>query len=167
MSDLTEAAREAIQKEGLPVVPEPKTNLPLYISIRELPLRFQFGTSKINKFFEGLKDGKIYMTKCNKCGEGFFPPQADCPKCIDTDMKWIPLDGEGELVTCTMIFVKPSTYMHYDNYVVGIAQMKEGVRVLAWLRIADPTGIKPRMKVRLQTTTRKPEGILTYEFVPL
>jgi hypothetical protein len=81
-------------------------------------------------------------------------------------MQWIPLNGEGELLTCTMIFVKPSTHMHYENYIVGIAKMKEGVKVLAWLKIDDPKKIKPKMKVRLITTKREPEGFITYEFIP-
>jgi uncharacterized OB-fold protein len=50
--------------------------------------------------------------------------------------------------------------------VVGIAQMKEGVRVLAWLRIDDPKKIKPRMKVQLTTVKREPEGFVTYQFIP-
>lgn len=166
MSDLGEVATKSIEKEGLPLIEETKTKLPLYISIRELPLRFQFGTAKIQKFFEGLKEGKIYMTRCKKCGEKFFPPQADCPNCLISDMDWIPLSGQGELLTCTMIIVKPSSYAHYDNYVVAIAQMEEGVRVLAWLKIDDPKKIKPKMKVRLTTVRREPEGFITYQFVP-
>ena len=166
MSDLNEIAKKNIEEKGLPLIDEKKTNLPLYISLRELPLRFQFGTAKIQKFFEGLKEGKIYMTQCRKCGEKFFPPQADCPKCPESEMNWIPLKGEGKLLTCTMIIVKPSTFTHYDNYIVGIAEMEEGVRVLAWLRIDDPKKIKPKMKVRLTTVRRKPEGFITYEFVP-
>ncbi len=167
MSDLGEIVKKSIKEQGLPLIEETKTKLPLYISVRELPLRFQFGTSKIQKFFEGLKEGKIYMTQCKKCGEKFFPPQADCPKCIESNMEWIQLSGEGELLTCTMIVVKPSTYTHYDNYIVGIAQMKEDVKVLAWLKIDNPEKIKPKMKVRLTTVRREPEGFITYEFVPI
>ena len=166
MSNLGEIAKKVIEEKGLPLMEETKTKLPLYISVRELPLRFQFGISKIQKFFDGLREGKIYITQCKKCGEKFFPPQADCPKCLTSDMDWVPLSGEGELVTCTMIAVKPSTYAHYKDYIVGIAQMKEGVRVLAWLNVDDPGKIKPRMKVKLSVVKREPEGFLTYEFTP-
>jgi len=166
MFKLDEIAKESIKEKGLPLIEEAKTKLPLYVSVRELPLRFQLATAKIQRFFEGLKQGKIYMTKCKKCGQKFFPPQADCPQCLESDMQWIPLNGEGELLTCTMIFVKPSTHMHYENYIVGIAKMKEGVKVLAWLKIDDPKKIKPKMKVRLITTKREPEGFITYEFIP-
>ncbi|MGQ9624162.1 MAG: Zn-ribbon domain-containing OB-fold protein [Candidatus Bathycorpusculaceae bacterium] len=167
MSELVENAKKVIAEKGLPIIEEAKTKTPLYISMRELPLRFQFGVAKVGKFFEGLKEGKIYMTQCRSCGEKFFPPQADCPKCQNSNMDWIPLSGEGELLTCTMIFVKPPTYAHYKDYVVGIARMKEGVKVLAWLNIDDPRKIKPKMKVRLVTAKREPEGVITYEFTPL
>jgi len=167
MSELNENAKKSIEEKSLPIIEEEKTKLPLYVSMRELPLRFQFGVTKIQKFFEGLKEGKIYMTQCKKCGQKFFPPQSDCPKCLESNMDWIPLKGEGELLTCTKIFVKPSTYTHYKDYIVGIAQMNEGVKVLAWLKTNDPTKTKPRMKVRLTTVKREPEGFITYEFIPL
>ncbi|MEM3464217.1 MAG: Zn-ribbon domain-containing OB-fold protein [Candidatus Bathyarchaeia archaeon] len=166
MSELFEKAKKGVGEKGLPIVEDEKTKLPLYVSMRELPLRFQLGVSKVQKFFEGLREGKIFMTQCRNCGEKFFPPQADCPKCLESSMEWIPLSGEGELLTCTMIFVKPPSFSHYKDYIVGIAQMKEGVRVLAWLNIDDPTKIKPGMKVRLVTSKREPEGFITYEFVP-
>jgi len=167
MSELSENVKKCIAEKGLPLIEEAKTKLPLYVSMRELPLRFQFGVAKVQKFFDGLKEGKIYMTQCKKCGEKFFPPQADCPKCVESGMDWIPLSGEGELLTCTMIFVKPPTYANYKDYVVGIAQMKEGVRVLAWLKIDDPKKIKPKMKVLLTAVRREPEGLITYQFAPV
>lgn len=167
MSELVEKAKNAIAEKGLPLIEDAKTKTPIYVSMRELPLRFQFGISKIQRFFEGLKDGKIYMTICKECGEKFFPPQADCPKCQISNMEWVELSGEGELLTCTVISVKPPTFAHHKDYVVGIAQMKEGVRILAWLDIDDPKKVKPRMKVRLETVRRKPEGIITYHLAPI
>lgn len=167
MSELIEKAKNAITEKGLPVIEDTKTKVPIYVSMRELPLRFQFGISKVQRFFEELKDGKIYMTKCKGCGEKFFPPQADCPNCQASSMDWVELSGEGELLTCTMIFVKPPTFAHYKDYIVGIARMKEDVKVLAWLDVDDPQKVKPKMKVRLKTVKREPEGVVTYHLVPL
>jgi uncharacterized OB-fold protein len=163
---LVEAAKQAIAKESLPIILEAKTKTPLYISARELTLRFQLGVLKVQKFFEGLKAGKVYMTQCIKCGEKFFPPKTQCPKCLESNIEWTPLSGEGELLTCTKVYVKPATFAHYGDYMIGIAQMKEGVRVLAWLKVDDPQKVKPRMKIRLVTTKREPEGFITYELIP-
>jgi uncharacterized OB-fold protein len=166
MSDPFEKAKDSIRRVGLPIVEEEKSRLPLYISLREFPLRYQLGVSKLQRFFEGLKEGKIYATRCNMCGSKFFPPRVDCPKCLTSDVNWIPLDPEGELLTYTVIYVKPPSFAHYKDYVVGVAQLKEGIRVLAWVNIDDPKKIKPNMKVYLTTTRREPEGYITYELVP-
>ncbi|MGD8544589.1 MAG: Zn-ribbon domain-containing OB-fold protein [Candidatus Bathyarchaeota archaeon] len=166
MPNMKESIKKSIEDKGLPLFADGKTGLPLYISLRKLPLQFQFGVSKIQPFFKGLTEGKILMTKCKSCSEKFFPPQADCPKCQESNMDWIPLTGKGELLTCTMIFVKPTTHAHYDDYIVGIAEMEEGVRVLARVKTDKPKQIKPRMKLNLTVVKREPEGFLTYEFVP-
>jgi len=166
VSDLFEKAKDSIKKLGLPIVEEERSHLPLYVSLREFPLRYQLGVSRIQKFFEGLKEGKIYATQCNICGNKFFPPRADCPKCLTSNINWIPLDPEGELLTYTVVSVKPSSFAHYKDYVVGIAQLKDGVKVLAWINIDDPRKIKPNMKVYLSTTRREPEGYITYELTP-
>ncbi|NHV96684.1 MAG: Zn-ribbon domain-containing OB-fold protein [Thaumarchaeota archaeon] len=163
MSDLFDKAKESIKKDGLPIVEEERSRLPLYISLREFPLRYQLGVSKLQKFFEGLKEGKVYATQCNVCRNKFFPPRADCPKCLTTNVNWMPLDPEGQLLTYTVIRVKPSSFAHYKDYVVGIAQLKEGIRVLAWVNVDDPEKIKPNMKVYLTTARREPEGYITYE----
>lgn len=166
MSELLEKARDSVKRGGLPIVEEERSHLPLYISLREFPLRYQLGVSRIQRFFEGLKEGKIYITQCNICGNRFFPPRADCPKCLNPNLNWIQLDPEGELLTYTVIYVKPQSFAHYKDYVVGIAQLKEGIRVLAWVNIDDPKKIKPNMKVHLTATSREPEGYITYELLP-
>ena len=31
-----------------------------------------------------LEQGKVMATKCKKCEVSYFPPQVDCPKCLDS-----------------------------------------------------------------------------------
>ncbi len=93
-------------------------------------------------------------------------PQADCPYCKASDMDWVEISGEGELLTYTIINTKPLTYSHYPRLYSAIARMREGFNVLAWLRADDPKKVRVGMKVKLQVVKREPEGYLTYEFVP-
>ena len=102
VSDLFEKAKDSIKKLGLPIVEEERSHLPLYVSLREFPLRYQLGVSRIQKFFEGLKEGKIYATQCDICGNKFFPPRADCPKCLTSNINWISQDLKGELLPYTV-----------------------------------------------------------------
>ena len=143
-----------------------KRQYSLWYDVRELRLRFSIRVERIRRFFEGLKESKVYATRCRRCGRYYFPPQADCPYCRASDMDWVEISGEGELLTYTIINTKPLTYSHYPDYIVAIARMREGFNVLAWLRVDDPRKVRVGMKVRLQVTRREPEGYLTYEFVP-
>jgi len=133
---------------------------------RPITLTYEIPTSKIQKFWDEIKEGKIFATKCKNCGKLNFPPVADCPACLSSDMEWVKLSGEGEIETFTHIPVKPPTFQSYDDYTIAIARLKEGVRALAWLTGVKLPDTKVGMKVKLVAKTT-PEGTLTYEFVPI
>ena len=148
----------------IPIKLDKKSQLPLYVVQRALKLEYELPIGKIRGFFEGLKQGKVMATKCPKCGKIYFPPQHECVKC-KTETEWFELSGEAELLTYTIINVKPKTFSHYKDYIIAIGRLKEGINVLAWLD-ADPKGIKIGMKLRLIVAKREQEGYLTYHFVP-
>lgn len=127
--------------------------------IEEIPI------SKTLKFWEGLKEGKVYATKCNKCGKLYFPPAADCSDCLCSDMQWIELSSEAEIETFTHVVIRPTSFCAYKPYTVAIGKLKEGVKVLAWLTGFKLSQIKVGMKVKLVAKVPQ-EGDPTYEFVP-
>lgn len=100
---------------------------------RPLNITYKIPISKTLKFWEGLKEGKIYATKCKKCGKLYFPPVADCSACFSSSLEWNELSGEGEIETFTHVIVKPASFSNEPPYTVAIARLKEGVRALAWL----------------------------------
>lgn len=132
---------------------------------RPLNLVFAIPISKTLKFWEGLKEGKIYTTKCKECGKLYFPPVADCAECVSSNVEWVELTSKGEIETFTHIMVKPTSFQRNRPYTVAIAKLEEGVRVLAWLTGAKFSEIKVGMKVKLQGKDT-PDGA-TYEFVPI
>lgn len=132
---------------------------------RSMSLSYDIPISRTKRFWDGLKEGKVFATRCRKCGALNFPPTADCPNCYSSDIEWISLSGEGELETFTHVIVKPQSFQEYEPYTVAIAKLKEGVRVLAWLSGASIEDIKVGMKVKLQVRTSQ-EGTLVYEFIP-
>ncbi|BCU66874.1 3-hydroxybutyryl-CoA epimerase [Sulfolobales archaeon HS-7] len=147
----------------LPIITD-KNGSPLWVDVRELDLRYQIPVKKIYKFYEGLGKGKVMATKCPKCGAIYFPPQADCSKCRSSDLEWIEMPAEGEVVAFTKIFVKPVSFSHYPDYYVVVARMSNGVNVTAWYRGKDQPKVGERVK--LNVVERDPEGYLTYEFEP-
>jgi len=81
---------------------------------KEMDTRFnKFGTvsftsiSKINDFISNLEQGKITGTRCTDCGMQFFPPRADCYKCLSSNMEWFDVSGTGKLVSYSKLEYAP------------------------------------------------------------
>ena len=65
-----------------------------------LPYRFALGPV-FHRWFEGLKEEKIWGNKCPKCNKVLVPARSFCPECnVDMD-EWVEISQEGELVAWT------------------------------------------------------------------
>ena len=136
------------------------------IKSREIKIVQEIPISKNLKFYEGLREGKVYATRCKGCGKIYFPPNVDCAECLSTGLEWVELSSEAEIETFTHVVVRPTTFQQNKPYTVAIGRLKEGVKVLAWLTGFKLSEVKVGMRAKLvaKVTT---EGNLTYEFVPL
>ena len=134
------------------------------IRSREIKIVQEIPISKTLPFWEGLKEGKVYATRCIKCGRLYFPPAADCPSCLSSNMEWMELSSEAEIETFTHVVIRPTSFQHYRPYTVAIGKLREGVRVLAWLTGFKTAEIKIGMRAKLVGKVT-PEGEPTYEFV--
>ena len=81
---------------------------------KEIDDRFKkFGTvsftsiTKVNDFIDYLEKGKVMGTRCQDCGEVFFPPRADCYKCLSSNMEWFEASGKGKLVSYSKLQYAP------------------------------------------------------------
>ena len=136
------------------------------IKSRSYTMEFEIPISKTQKFWDGIKEGVIYATRCRECGELYFPPVADCPKCGSSGMEWVKLDGRGEIEAFTHVIARPTSFQKHAPYTIVIGSLVDGVKVLAWLKDAEITEIEVGMKVRLVVGTTL-EDETTYWFVPL
>ena len=124
---------------------------------RSLTLSHDIPISKTRVYWDGLKEGKVFATRCKKCGETYYPPQVDCPKCLASEVEWIQL-LEGNLETFTQVYLKPQGFSHYEqNYIVAIAKTAEGAKVMGWLEEADVKNIKVGTLVKITAKTM-PDG---------
>jgi len=133
-------------------------------SRRALTLRFDIPISRTHEFWDALKQGRFITTKCSKCGNVSFPPQADCPKCMSGEFEWVDLGREATLVTFTYVQITPASFADSDPYIIAIGELAEGLKVLAWLEGVSPEAAKPGMKMRVEARTSK-EGNPYYVFV--
>lgn len=140
--------------------------MPFLHSRRSLTLRFDIPISRTHEFWDALKQGRLVTTKCSKCGNVSFPPQADCSKCMNDGFVWVDVGREATLLTFTRVEVAPASFAGNDPYTIAIGEFPGGLKVLAWLEGVDPTKAKPGMKLSVETRTSK-EGNPYYVFLPL
>jgi len=105
--------------------------------------------TKVDKFADYLHKGKLMGTKCKKCGEIYFPPRADCLKCMDDAFEWVEYSGKGTLNSFTIIHAAPKGFDDIAPYTIGIVDLKEGGRLLAWIGDIPKDEIKNDMKVKV------------------
>lgn len=77
---------------------------------------------------------RMLGTRCNSCGEHFFPRRAICarPECLSADTSDAELGPEGTLFSYTFVHMPlfgSSNLEHMDGYGVGQVDLPEGPRV--------------------------------------
>lgn len=89
--------------------------------------------TKVSEFAQYLKDGYLMASRCKRCGAVSFPPRADCEECTSGDFEFFEISGKATLHTFTKIVAAPTGFEDVAPYIVGVADLEETGRVLAWL----------------------------------
>ena len=105
--------------------------------------------TKVDKFADYLQKGKLMGTQCKKCGEKYFPPRADCLKCMDDTFEWIEYSGKGTLNSYTTIYAAPKGFEDIAPYTLGVVDLEEGGRLMAWIKDIPKNEIKNDMPVKV------------------
>ncbi len=59
----------------------------------------------LSKFFEGLKEGKIYGRSCPECKRIMVPPRMFCEICFRPTDKWVLLKDTGKINTFSVSYL--------------------------------------------------------------
>jgi len=114
---------------------------------------------------------RLEAGKCTKCGKIVFPYRLICPECGHREFEKVILPDTGKLVTYSIIRVAPSQFTDQAPYAIGIAELENGVKLLAQITDCDVEKIKVGMEVRIEfrrIQTDSHQGVLSYgyKFVP-
>jgi uncharacterized OB-fold protein len=136
------------------------------IRSRALTYIHDIPVARIKRFWDGLIEGKVYATKCKRCGELYYPPQVDCFKCLTSDVEWIALSDEGVIETFTESHLKPQGFIHYEKpYIISIVKTPEGAKVMGWLEGIDVDKVRVGLNVKI-TTILQSDGYPAIVFKP-
>ena len=119
--------------------------------------------TKVADFVKYLEKGKIMATRCGRCGKLYFPPRADCPDDLSSDVTWEELSGKCRLLTFTTVHFAPTGFEDDLPYSLALAQCEEGVKVFAPFS-KDLAESKAHIGMNLRLAPlRLPNDRITYE----
>jgi uncharacterized OB-fold protein len=120
-------------------------------------------TTKTSKFIDFLQEGKVEGAVCKDCGAKYFPPRADCAKCLSKNMDWFEMPSKGKLETFTTAHYAPFGFETDPPYTMGVVDYGHGLKLFA--RVAKeikPESLKIGMDVSVKTL-RYDDGQISFE----
>ena len=123
--------------------------------------------TKIQKFFDNLKEGRLTTTKCKGCGKVLWQPRIVCPSCNSDEMEWIDLPKEGELFAFTAsVLGAPMGMVEDAPFCIGIIDLKDPeVRILSRIDDAEYDDLEIGKRMRLKVIELE-DGRVWFRFVP-
>ncbi len=119
--------------------------------------------AKTAEFIRYLELGKVMASRCKKCGATYFPPKADCPSCLSSEVEWFEVKGEGKLRSYTKVNYGPTGFEADAPYILALGEF-DGVQILARLsRDIGESDIKVGMSLTV-SPVKLPNDRLAYEF---
>lgn len=106
-------------------------------------------TPETKPYWDGLKDHKLLIQRCNSCESAYFYPRPFCPKCFTFDVQWFEASGKAKLYSF-VINHRPAPGFGPEPYVIAIVELDEGPRMMSNLIGIDPDPNKIRCDMRLQ-----------------
>lgn len=128
--------------------------------------------TKVTDFACHLRAGRLVASRCVACGHLAYPPRADCPACLSEDFTYHEISGRGTVHTYTRIDAAPAGFETLSPYVIGVVDLAETGRLLAWfgpsipeseIAVGMPVQVVPRLfeeieEIRVYYSLERPEA---------
>lgn len=84
-----------------------------------------------SRFLEGLREAKIYGTKCGTCRRILIPPRSFCEWCFTDVDEWVEHSGEGVVSTYSVSYIGTDPNIRYERpIIVAVIWFKDTHRKL-------------------------------------
>ncbi|MHA1833387.1 MAG: Zn-ribbon domain-containing OB-fold protein [Candidatus Baldrarchaeia archaeon] len=113
--------------------------------------------TRLWKFFENLKQGKLTTTRCKKCGHIFWPPEVICPKCLSDELEYVELPKRGKIYAFTIhLGAIPPGFK--PPLIDAIIDFENGIRIISQLVDTKLEDIKVGDEVELKVIDIPPDS---------
>jgi uncharacterized OB-fold protein len=96
-------------------------------------------TPEAQPYWDGMKDHKLMLPKCDDCGKPFFYPRIACPLCHSRRISWIQASGKGKLYSFEIAYRSLSpAFKVKAPYILAMVELEEGPRLMSNLINIEP-----------------------------
>ncbi|AHG64138.1 Zn-ribbon domain-containing OB-fold protein [Advenella mimigardefordensis] len=115
-------------------------------------------------YWQGARDRKLLIRRCNSCGQMHFMPRFICPDCWSEDLEWVESRGAGSVYSFSVIHRAPTpVFAGQTPYVTAMIELDEGPRIVANILGQDALSVKIGDRV-LVTFEDRGDGDLIPQF---
>ena len=117
--------------------------------MQEMPRPYPRPDRDSAPFWEAQSRHELLFRRCNDCGASRYPLTLLCLECRSFDFEWVASSGRGTVFSYTV--VHHQTHPAFPvPYTIVLAEMEEGPRVVAQLRVTDESPVRIGMRVRVE-----------------
>ena len=88
-------------------------------------------TPEAKPYWDGAREGKLMVPKCQACGKAFLYPRVLCPFCSSRDIGWIQASGRGTLHSFEIAHqILNKAFKVKTPVVLAMVELEEGPRML-------------------------------------
>jgi hypothetical protein len=115
-------------------------------------------------FWDGAREKKLLLPRCESCGRFWFPPSQRCRHCLSPDFTWRESTGEGRIYSFVVYHRVYHPGFEADvPYVVAIVELDDGPRLLTKM-VGSPSG-DVRCDARVRVVFEERDGVTIPQFV--
>ena len=100
-------------------------------------------------FFEGARQGRLLIQRCQPCGELRHPPRPMCPRCRSLEWDTVEASGRGTLYSFVVNHHPQVPAFDYP-LVVGLVELEEGTRLVSNVIGVDPADVRVGMPLEVE-----------------
>ena len=87
-------------------------------------------TPETKEFWEGCKQGKLLLQRCNETGRAYFPPRPFSPYTGTRNVSSFEASGKGVLYSYVINHGRPAPGFEEGPYAIAVVQLEEGPRMM-------------------------------------
>ncbi len=75
------------------------------------------------RFFDGLREEKIWGTRCGSCKKVYVPARSFCPACLKEMGDWVQVKDEGKVVSWTLVNSRYHGQVKEPPYIIALIHL--------------------------------------------